>query len=580
MYTIKLDIGSWSSPAVGGGYVLANPLMDGAVISKKRESDFNRISKITISGGFTFKDNSNEIDEFTILSTIKNGGNIFINAKIYYNNNERLSGIINLETGDWDENKNIATIKFQSQSEYSELLKKSNNKYNIKDVAIETVDLNYHSKLFTQTSICYNGTWEEYKIDYRPDKTTRSHDPDDWIPYSLINTVACSGGFKYTYVTNVIPFEASGYLESIDLSTKFRTVTGEYNLQSVYRCNNSTVEEVVKWHDFTEFIKLFDLIEYILSQIDPTLSISESTYCTYFTVDKPEYNYIMISDKSDIINWDAANKAGFEEITFSLLMSYLKGMFNLEFIIDGGVFKLIRPETLSLPNLVTLPKHDFTTINNGQSVVNNQELYTYLTGNKYTFEKWVFETSSYFVSTNAIPTNIVKDILFTDEQIDYNSLDDNFKEIDMINVNNNTRFLREEQVAFSGIEPQAPSTDGFSFMAVEIVPSSNNSISFYFDSGLEFYDNPTKVNYVMSADYLVKNNQLTDRSYNKGTIDGLEVSLTKRPDREVNYANIPIYDINDLDFGFLVKTDVGNVTPISIEIDMTLKDFSKFKGVF
>jgi len=40
------------------------------------------------------------------------------------------------------------------------------------------------------------------------------------------------------------------------------------------------------------------------------------------------------------------------------------------------------------------------------------------------------------------------------------------------------------------------------------------------------------------------------------------------------------YYIDNLDFDYLVKCDIGNVKPESLEIDMSLKNFSKFKGVF
>jgi hypothetical protein len=59
-----------------------------------------------------------------------------------------------------------------------------------------------------------------------------------------------------------------------------------------------------------------------------------------------------------------------------------------------------------------------------------------------------------------------------------------------------------------------------------------------------------------------------------------EVTLTKAPDQEVEFNNLPIYDINQIDFNYLVHSDVGDFVPNMIEIDISFQNHTKLKGLF
>lgn len=596
MYTIKLNIGSWSSPVLGDGYVLANPIKDNVVIARKRDDEFKQVTRTTINGEFIFYDN-NTNDEFTKLKQLLDSEDVFVECKIYFNNSERLSGIINLNTGTWDENKKRTSLLFQPSDEYTAIYQRKNEEFNIKDAGVNSVKMAYKSKLFVQESNVTTKSWTDYQKTTSPDPLlTTSVRATEWDLYSLISTSSVPGGFVYTYSTNVLPFYKAGYAFNIYLRQQalaksvvyYETETDDLK----YYCNNSTTEELVEWIDFTEFVKLYDLIEYMLNDINSSISISESTYATYLTVDNPEYINVMLSDKSDVKRWDASNKSKYENISFSDLMNNIKSIFNLDWTIVNNVFKLVRPEDKVLPSFTTLPNHDFTTINNGSSIVNNQQRYKFNINKKVNSELWTFEPSYLRSSTATISKdNLEKEFVTT--KINYGSKDEESKENKLTNYNNNILYLKNN--------PEEADDSGLTLITVDFDATLGNIISYTEDSSLEFYAKPIRINPYFTSDYLVKLHHLVDKQYVNSTIEYSELfiipsliglvtrayidrvgtyTLEKEPDKEVVFTNVPILDIDDIDFNYLVKTDFGNVSPESVEINLSLKNFATFKGVF
>jgi hypothetical protein len=572
MYTLKLNIGSWTAPVLGGGYILANPIMDGVTISKNRDSEFRQVVRTRIKGEFIFYNIPRSNQEFDKLKSLHDSGNNFVDAKIYYNGSERLTGLINLNTGTWDENKGQCSILFNENDDYVSLFQEKATNFNIKDASIESIKLGFHSQLFYIDSPCTSKSVADFQKNTTPDMIGSSASRvDEWDLYTLTNTTACSGGNIYTFVTNVIPFETGTYKKNIYIENN-AVSQGANHWTGTYASNNNTVTELVEWVEFTEFVKLYDIIELMINTIDSSLTISESTYCTYFTVDLPEYNYVMIADKSDVKNYAASNPALYENISFARLMLLLKSIFNLEWTIDSGTFKLRRPESLSLPSFTTYPNHDFTTIlYDNSSITDNQKVYRFLEDFKFYKEKWTFEDSFYAGITFIGGVTYNKENDFISEQIDYNSLDLNDGDYSLIEINNDVEYLRSN--------PEDANDTGMVFVST-LSTALGRTISYDFDNTKEYYRHPTVVNNLMKASYLVRTHHLTDRPYNSGVIDLVTTSLTNRPDKEVNVSNVPAYDIDDINFGYLVKTEVGNVVPESFEVDLSLNSFSKFKGVF
>lgn len=573
MYTIKLDIGSWNSPSLGSGYVLSNPIKDGATILKQRDDNFRGVVRTKFRGNLLFYNISNGNDEYSILKNFLDSGEEIINAKIYYNGSERISGVLNLNTGEWDDNKKTARLTFQPEDEYSQIYKGLNTEYNIKSSTKESVKIQYQSKIAYRTTECWDGPFSDYVLNHDPDGRRTSGAPEDvaleWDYYNLESSVECEDGFIYTYSTNVLPFAYNDFEENKYLGREkgalFENGIYNYPPYNNYHSRTDLTTEIGNSIEFTEFFKLYDVIYDLLQLIDSSVNISESNYCTYFTVDDIRFNYLMLADKSDVKRYNATEKADFENITFEKLMLQIKQMFNLNWHLDSGVFKLFRPESLTLPSFSTYPKHDFTTINNGSSIVNNQQKFVF-NSEKYFKEKWTLEESSY---KDGFGNGII-DEMFSSENIQYSSLDATEKEYNLSDINNNIWYLK--------FDPEDANDTGFVFIATEEILGVRY-IRYTFFEDAEYYQNPSKVNYLMSPESLINTHHKTDRPYSKGVIDGEETALTKRLDREYNFSNVPVWDINEINFSYLVKTDAGNLEPESFEVDLSLKNYSKFKGM-
>lgn len=540
MYTIKLNIGSWGTPVLGGGYVLANPILDGVTLSKKRDDEQRQIVRTKVNGGIQFYNNASN-REFDVLKSLNDAGKTFIDAKLYFNGSERLTGIINLNTGIWDENKKTQLLEFQSSDEYTNVLRGGDEKYDITDDNDLTANIVIRSSVHTEISSCYEGKIFEFKDNVNPNGSinTTGIRNAEWVYFDFINPDNLCGeaGQIYTYRTTYFTFATPGYFESEQFPGWWIKEGSSQQL---------TIPIEFRW------AKLYTIIKNMLAEIDSSINIHESTYCTYFTEDNPELNFLMLADKSDVKRYDASNKAPFEYMTFNELMETLKNMFNVEWTIRSGFFKLRRPEVLSLPSFITLPKHDFTTINRGQSICDNQKVYQYNQNNKFYKETWEMEPSN--------------DSRYSNKSITYDSLSENKMDYSLLNYNNNISYLVND--------PDEANDSGFAMVATEGTSSTNRDIINETVGGIEL------VNYKLSVLNLIQENHLTDRPYNKGTVNGTERTLTKRPDRMVSFSNVPIFDVDDLDFNYLVKCDVDDVVPESIEIDISLKNFSKFEGAF
>jgi hypothetical protein len=568
MYTLKLNIGSWTSPVLGNGYVLSEANATDVNLIKERDDEFEGVVRTKINGNFIFRNKT--VNEYGALYTLKSNNDIFIEAQILYDNDIRIEGIINIKTGEWDENKKTASLTFQSRDSYTAIYDKINDEYNIKDVTLRTIKTRYRSQNFyINTPVTSYSTFGGYVLHFNPDGSPSSGDPGDiapeWDYYTYISTTPSGSGYIHRYATNVLPFayddfEENNYLKDAPNQPDPQYAYPPYNTWHS-RADLTEVNAVRSTLTFTEFVKLYDLIEYMMSDIDSTVSVSEEYYCPYFTEEETEYDYIVIADKSDIKRFSASDKAEYENITWSKLMNFMKWMFNLDWKLNQfGVFSLFRPQSFELPDSRAYPKHDFTIIDDGDSVTNNQQKYTY-DAEKYKKEKWKFEESSFRLTS----TTSQVDSMFSKNQIEYDSLDENSDEKDLSDVNNNIWYL--------WTDPEAANDTGFVFAVTEL--DGDRYIRYKHYPDLEYYQNPSKQNYLMSAESLLEVHHKIDRPYPSGTLNGSVQSFTEKEDQELKFNNIPIEDINDLNFDYLVKTELGNAKLQRLEIPFDLRDFAK-----
>ena len=56
MYTFQIDIGSYSNPIIGGGYVVCHPILESAKLKKYRDENYRRVIRQKIEGKLKFFD--------------------------------------------------------------------------------------------------------------------------------------------------------------------------------------------------------------------------------------------------------------------------------------------------------------------------------------------------------------------------------------------------------------------------------------------------------------------------------------------------------------------------------------------
>ena len=95
MFTFEVDIGSWTVPVKGGGYIAANPVYNKCKLSKSRAFENLRV-RGDFSGNLIFSGS-----EYTALKTVRDTGETFISIKVYSDSVLQLAGDLSLQ-GKWN----------------------------------------------------------------------------------------------------------------------------------------------------------------------------------------------------------------------------------------------------------------------------------------------------------------------------------------------------------------------------------------------------------------------------------------------------------------------------------------------
>jgi hypothetical protein len=200
-------------------------------------------------------------------------------------------------------------------------------------------------------------------------------------------------------------------------------------------------------------------------------------------------------------------------------------------------FKLRFIDALTEANYTTYPAHDLTDFKDEDWTV-NQKVYNTNVENK---------TSKEILSHEISSSNFNYELYF-----------DNVKEWSFSNYNNDAGYLISD--------PDEVQNDGFcvvtcdsSNIVINRTPGANEIIN----SGM-FPD-----------DLLFDHIRNANRPYSTGKQGTASRTLTKEKDRESSYK-VPIYNVDELNFDFFVKTNLGLATPYEIEISFD-KDWGEIK---
>jgi hypothetical protein len=528
MYTFELNIGSLLNPVKGGGYIQVQPLTDGNGFTKKRDDKFFAIVRTEFSKNLMFKQ-----DEFRALKELSDNEETSVEMKVYYNGSERWYGYL-LLSGKFDEDRITCELETQPIDQYSILHENLDNELNVIGYANGTATLQYTAYVFTLTLPCFTGSRGEAEFYYDPNGEVSDNPLDshvDWALYAEAGEIDCGGGQKqYIYKTAVLPFAASGFTQSV--------------LTPSLWLSPSTVNITVLI-TLTKVAKLYDILERFLELIDTDITISESTYSDYINNSANLINNLKIMDKSDAKRNEATG-ATFEMIKLKEMLELYKDWFDLSYNLDADKnFTFKKRGDFTEIDYETHPSHYLTTYKDTDFTENQK---------KYAF--------SIDQVANKMIINFEKcgRAWFDKAELIFDSFAEKEDEKTYSRFNNNIDYLRTD--------PEDVADNGFCVLSCNSggVVRSQDTLN-----GSDL------TNGGMSAHLLIYNHWLDNRLFSSAQIVNsggnlkFDVDCTKGKYKEVQYKNMAIYDIDDIDFDYYVKTNLGLGEPqeLSVKFDNT-----------
>jgi len=115
MYDVYLNIGSFSSPSIGGGWVASSCIVEQASVVKQEES-YPLVLRKSLNGTLVFLG-----DEYTALKTLSDAGNLFCGIKIEYDSTEQVNGDLEL-TGMFNTRLQKASLGFIINDKYTKII--------------------------------------------------------------------------------------------------------------------------------------------------------------------------------------------------------------------------------------------------------------------------------------------------------------------------------------------------------------------------------------------------------------------------------------------------------------------------
>ena len=529
MYTFQIDIGSFSNPVIGTGYVACHPISESVKFKKYRDEKYKRVVRNKVDGQLKFYGDPQGLKsgnlEYTVLKGLLDNNNLYIPIKVYYNTVLKLTGRLDL-LGSWDLNKHICGLTIYTEDDYSELFKILDSEIDIINVTARTVKTDVTSDVYTLVADPTPLPVADYKA------ILFGEEDQDY--FLLTDTEVVPGevtNYIYTFKSSTLYFEANGY--------KYSTFN--------YKCNKPIATSEVVRDSFTRFRLMSDVLTYIFEYFNLPITVNTSTYCPYFDVDE-EMKYLFIADKSDVKRHTDSNGATYENIKVGEFFNLYKILSNLDWYIEDGEFKLEYPSSVELADLSTYPKHDFTANN---FHVNLQK-FGFDEKQKVYKESWMFEDSGY--------------IDYRRQEIIYDNYETDKVENSRTDLNTDFEWVTcgQSDVSDSGV----------CVVACELISGV------YYIINKNGISQPRQhVNGKLAITNIITDHFLgSDRPYVSGTFLDETVSLGTANLKMIEYNNVPVFDPDQINFDYAINTEMGIVVADEFEIDMSLEKASSFKG--
>jgi len=434
-YKFKLDIGSWTTPIVGNGYVEANPLYNTSGLDSSLQ-DNEIFFRTKFNGTLEFHG-----DQWDVLNTLK-ANYKKIDIKIYRDSLEIAEGNLNM-LGMWDNDNKVCKLKVEILDEYSDIIENYSTIYNVlqanpilkcrvfnernyeylSDTIQTTLNLTVYSSVNfdiphsgdnattnpTAVGSPPDATWGFYRVNYTCTKINTpvfpiyplDFDIDRtfireilYVPY--LGTEYNEPDATYTYIEDVTiggkSFRKYGRPPQTDTWVNSGMQTKKFLLIDYYIhwINNSNTYTDTLYLDYPNCRLLQDVIEYIVGEIDSSILFDSDSF-TYLE-NNIDLTNVMISGISDIVLNESgqveSDQSTLLNMSFEQLFNYLKQAWKLYWELEeisGSYYFRIKHRSEVLYTLGAEPGNDLTDFK-GKNWTRGKSNYQYK-GEKYSRTK-------------------------------------------------------------------------------------------------------------------------------------------------------------------------------------------------
>lgn len=561
MYTFQLDIGSLTTPTIGGGWLTVNPIFDTTALVKSR-GDEDLQTRDNLSGTLQFRG-----DEYDALKTLSDAGELFCDIRVYYLSTIVIIGNLSLTGKYIIKNPGKLTGKltdlgFIQDDLYGKILSHKDAEYSIFGFNYEvqqsfTSSLNIRGQGKLLGSIETPIDWtDEYYQDNGAATPTTYNAGTTYKAAGILSEIyyALDGDFETIFVsqsgsvyasiqdgnTGNSPATSPLYWEELDSVNDWTREYADFKFPRPLPAVDVSfwLESYDKWVSQSNTtdtylleqtgVSVFDCLESILTEIDPTIEIYETTsgantgYCEYI-----ENNF---ADSHYKFYWTDDDEP---KLTLQEIFDIFENMHGCKWKFEGNIF-VFRHPTERPATVGTGTAYDLTTYKSNDWTVWSQE--TSIIDN-ISRESWKFEKS-------------------------------NFADWDKVEIayDNNFNDSKEHNTGFStDIKHFLVKAEGKLIMA-----ATYSGPHYVLVNKTGIISGVSEYNGALAVSYCVFNHHFEGRPFAKGTFNGNLETLTKKRNILINLV-VPYFypDMIDQE-NYLIKTNNGNLEVKEINISLNL----------
>lgn len=552
-YTFEINSGSW---------VEVNPIFNGGTLERIVEDDNIRVRDL-VGGTLTFF--GADFDTLkAILPTSEYSFRVKLNGVV------KVTGLLNL-LGEYNDKEKVCKFSFTQSDQYTEILKNIDKEFSLRgylgtpvlkpyESFINTVNADYALGAVVGTGIVpgfvdglVNDSIQLYSATTQYTQATLyTEDNGASLWYGDLNDCFAtngSGGY-FVAIQDNLNKDLPAIGEDNDYWAPLATTTGQikHNVQEYadYQFDSSATydEENNRWtlanDTFSDYVvntyavRMFLLLELLLTQADSTININESTYCPYFDT-WTQYKKMYFTDFSN------------EPFTkLSDIFNMYLVIFNLDWKIDSSKnFYFVHPSEINktVPVIGTNPEYHLNDYKGNNWTVWN---YNYDFSEHINKETWQFGESD--------------DENFTIQTIDY---DNSFEDDKAYTTGIQTDFKAAQTAKDGQLLMVTILTEG-----VQNIQSATRPVAPF----------TPIINGDVSTIFCVYNHHFYNRPFASGEFLGSTYTLEQKRSNEITIS-VPVQDPTIWDFENLVKTDLADIELKQVTVNMD-GQIAELKGVF